>query len=280
MVYCVELVLVIDSTRSMEHVLNTVKKQALSLGNDILVKAAQLQKHVDQIKIKVIGFRDFYGLHMKKIEDVIQESSFFDLSKESEVFKLFVDKIQPLYGEDERVSHTFENLEGQGPVNLDVEGVESPESGLEALNLAIRSEWKKESSYRQIIAIWTDATAHPLSSGQVERKYFTKDKIIKSITRREGHKIIEYNMYNISNCPVVKPDFYPKGLSQTLKELTSEWGQTMNVSAKRLVLFAPYVYPWQQISDNWDNVIHWNSSDNNLTISDYNVILEVLVNSI
>ena len=277
-----ELCLVIDSTGSMEHVLSMVKDKALSLSDDIREDARRSQKPIDEMRVKVIAFRDFYA-QVDRYEEVIKESPFFALPSEEQALKNFVDQLQAAGGEHFRVKRSWDDLEGLGPVRLeDQTQAEDPESGLEALNLAINSKWTPaDQGYRQLIVLWTDATAHPLSSGQIPQRYFTEENIIEEVERKEGSKVTQYVIYDIEGAPEEKPSFYPKGLCGSLSELTSLWGQKMMASSKRLILFTPDVYPWEQLSEEWENVIHWSGShEEGLTTSDYHLILQTIINSI
>jgi len=277
-----DICLVIDSTGSMAHVLNMVKDKALSLSKDIIEDARRSQKPIDKMRVKVIAFRDFYS-NIVRYDDVIKESRFFDLPREEKDLKNFVDQLQPGGGEHFRVRTSFADLEGLGSINLEDSGrSEDPESGLEALNLAINSRWDTSAQgYRQLIVLWTDATAHPLSVGQIPSHYFTEDTIINTVERNEGATSTTYVLHNIDGAPEEKPHFYPKGMCGSLSELTTIWGQNMGASSKRLILFTPNVFPWEHISDDWDNVIHWSGShEDGLTSSDYRLILQTIINSI
>ncbi len=105
-------------------------------------------------------------------------------------------------------------------------GGDEPESGLEALAAAIESKWERSFEIRRhIIVIFTDASAHRL--GGPERSAAQ----------------------------------YPKWIPSSLDELTEKWGDrvsqtsVMEHSAKRLLMFAPEVYPWNTIGAEWDNVL-------------------------
>jgi len=129
------------------------------------------------------------------------------------------------------------------PHGFDSSKANPPESGLEAVAGAITQlSWGRgEGSRRQIIVLWTDAYAHPLES-----------------------------------CPS-KPSWAPT----SIQDLTSLWGQKMMTSAKRLILFAPDVYPWSLLSEEWDMVLHYPSTaGKGIVESDYNVIIQTIANSI
>ena len=159
-------------------------------------------------------FRDYYA----KDTVPMAESPFFELGGEEMQFHVFVDAIQ-----------------ADGVIR---------KNGLEALALAIKSEWpSKGSKGRQIVVIFTDAPAHPLEKAP-------------------------------------KPAGYPAGLPESMAELTKNW-DSMKRNFKRLILFAPDVEPWSWISSNWDNVVHHPAqAGNGLTDIDYEAIIAAMVHSI
>ena len=219
--YGVDLVLCIDMTGSMSPIIDRVKANAVSFSDDLRAALDEKGKVVDPLRVRVIGFRDFYV----DGDNAIQASDFFTLPDENESFKDFV-------------------------LNLDVAGGgDEPESGLEALALAIQSPWAKSGTKnRQLIVVWTDAGAHPL------------DKDAGS-----------------------KPSSYPTSLPNDLDQLTDWWeGQTyMDASAKRLILFAPDAAGWSEIGSNWDNAIHLASTAGaGLSDHEYSTILDSIANSV
>src|SRR4051812_48140254 len=129
--YEVDLVLVIDLTGSMGPILNEVKSRALGFHDDIRGALAAKEKEIDKLRVRIVGYRDFFvdgnlSLH---------ETRFFSLPDETSEFASEVETLRPTGGGDE------------------------PESGLEALALAIRSDWTSGGTrQRQIIAVWTDAS--------------------------------------------------------------------------------------------------------------------------
>lgn len=129
-------------------------------------------------------------------------------------------------------------------------GGDDPEDGLEALAYGIRSSWNMENAKkRHVIVLWTDDDAHQLGFGKAS-------------------------------------SFYPKGMAQDIRELTSWWGDDsnpgyMDQEAKRLVLFAPDMPGWRQISDNWDKVLHYPSeAGDGLKSVEYGQIISVISQTI
>ena len=126
-------------------------------------------------------------------------------------------------------------------------GGDEPEDGLEALAYAIRSKWNTGCmKSRHIIALYTDASAHELGFG--------KDSAL-----------------------------YPATMAKDFAELSEWWDnpEYIKQSSKRLLLFAPDVPSWRDVSDNWSNVIHFASkAGEGLAETDFQEILGVIANSI
>lgn len=139
-------------------------------------------------------------------------------------------------------------------------GGDIPEDGLEAIAYAIRSDWSKTGTKRrQIIVLWSDAPPHPIGYAKNEPSY-------------------------------------PSGMARDFRELTEWWENDqsgyMNRRAKRLILYTPNKnedskydavkeYPWENIVNNWNNVIHFPSvAGEGLKEIQYQEILSAIVQSI
>jgi len=215
--YNVDLVFCIDVTGSMSPVINTVKANALRFNSDLKDALAQAGKNIDQLRVRVIAFRD--------------------LGCDGTPFEL-LDFVNLPDGET-RFSSFVNGLRADG-------GGDEPESGLEAVALALSSDWVQTGDrQRHIIVVWTDASAHPLGK----------------------------HSYSGS---------MPKGMPTDLNALTDLWsGQSMSLSAKRLILFAPDAYPWTSIATDWEQVVHVPSqAGDGLADCDYETILATIKNSI
>ena len=140
MKYDVDIVMCIDATASMGPFLNLVKSQALHLYEDITQKMKEKDKFIDELRVRVIAFRDY----LADGAEAMVESSFFCLPQEAAAFEKMVREIQPKGGGD------------------------IPEDGLEALALAMKSPWNTRSGNkrRQIIVVWTDAGTHAMGYGK------------------------------------------------------------------------------------------------------------------
>jgi hypothetical protein len=178
-------------------------------------------KFIDALRVRVIAFRDYYD----NDTNAMTQSNFFSLPRDNDSFRTFVNAIKADGGGDE------------------------PENGLEALALAIRSPWSKDGDRkRQVIAVWTDASVHPLE-------------------KHSGSK----------------PGSYPQDLPTNFYKLTDMWEAQdyMSRPAKRLVIFAPDSYAWTNIATNWEQVVHYPSTAGaGLADQDYQEILDALANSV
>lgn len=134
-------------------------------------------------------------------------------------------------------------------------GGDDPEDGLEALAYAIRSHWdngtKRQDGItlkrRQVIVLWTDEETHDLGFGRAAANY---------------------------------PAEY---MAKDFSELTSWWEDDsyMDPSSKRLLLYAPGKPNWRKISENWDNVLHFQSEAGaGLDTVTYDQIIHTIGNSI
>ncbi len=216
--YNVDIVMCIDATGSMHGIINEVKANALSLYQQFVEQMEASDKNVQQLRIKVIVFRDF-GVD----SEPFVESKFFVLNEDggAEEFHDFVDKIEATGGGD------------------------LPESSLEALAVAMNSEWVTTGSIRRhVIIMYTDATALPLGTHSSAAGY-------------------------------------PAGMPADFAELHEWWeGQRMEKRAKRLLVFAPDMEPWSNMVD-WTNTFHTASkAGQGCSDTDMDVCIKLLVNSI
>jgi hypothetical protein len=222
--YSVDLVLCIDATESMKPVIERVKERASNFPTDLIDGMARASKRVTRLRLRVIAFGDV-GCD----PEPFRVSPFFLLPAQVEDFRGFVNGIR---------------AEGGGDI---------PESALEAMAIAMHSEWSDDADkQRHAIVVFTDAPAHRLEVG--------------------AGKV---------------PDQYVRMVPRSLDELTELWegGQRratrLSQSAKRLVVFAPDAYPWTEISDSWYDTIHFPSTaGEGLADHEYGEILNMLVQSV
>jgi hypothetical protein len=218
--YAVDIVFCIDVTGSMTPIIDQVKANALRFYDDVQSNLTAKGKNVDQLRVRVIGFRDFVADGAAALD----ESPFFTLPDERADFSAFVN-----------------GLVAEG-------GGDAPESGLEAVALAIDSPWTTTGDRRrQVIVVWTDQPAQPL------------------------------------NPSVLPPDIASR-VSPDFSALTDAWEDEqgrMGSSSKRLILFAPDGPGWSDISGVWENVVHHPSqAGGGLSEVDYGTIIDSIGNSV
>jgi von Willebrand factor type A domain len=197
--YAVDIVFCIDVTGSMGPVIDAVKENVRSVHSLLGAAMAEKEKAISQLRVRVIAYRDFAD----NPADAIQMTNFLTLPARTDEFETFVKRLGAGGGGDE------------------------PESGLEALSLAIDSAWERgQDRRRHVIALFTDASAHPLG-----------DAATRGVST------------------------YPPSVPSTIDELFERWGYSssqsarMENSAKRLLLFAPDTTPWNIIAADWNNTI-------------------------
>ena len=219
--YNVDIVMCIDATGSMGPIINTVKANALSFYKKFVEAMEIADKTVDVLRIKVIAFRDIGA-----DANALQESRFFTLPDDDAEFNAFVSGIE---------------AKGGGDI---------PESALEAIALALKSDWTTGGfKRRHVILLFTDAPALELGT-------------------RAG-------------CPG-----YPAGMPKDLAELGSWWegtsqelSGTYQPTAGRLVCFAPNAYPWTDIQT-WNR--YWpafSAAGDGLADVDIDAAIQLLVGS-
>lgn len=221
--YNIDICLCIDKTGSMDPIIDTVRKNALNLYPDIRRSLEAKGKHVGRLRIRVIWFGDYAA----DGDDAMLLSEFMTMPDEDTQFRDIVNDVEAYGGGDE------------------------PEDGLEALAFAIRSKWCEDGwRRRHVIALFTDASAHPLGFGK-------------------------------------KAKNYPKtGMPADFGELSAMWGDEdepgeMDYQAKRLLLFAPEKSFWKTIASCWENtVIRTAKEATGLQELSYQAMLDTIANSI
>src|SRR5438874_4246993 len=135
--YAVDIVFCVDVTGSMTPILDQVKANALRFYGDVQSNLTAKGKTIDELRVRVVAFRDIIA----DGEAALQESPFFELPAEERGFSGFVN-----------------GLVAEG-------GGDAPESGLEAVALAMTSPWTTRGDRRrQVIVVWTDQPAHSLDA--------------------------------------------------------------------------------------------------------------------
>ncbi len=218
--YAVDIVFCIDVTGSMTPIIDAVKANALRFYDDVQTNLTAKGKNVDELRVRVVAFRDFGA----DGESALEESPFFQLPSEQDAFRGFVDRLMAAGGGD------------------------APESGLEAVALAMNSPWTTRGERRrQVIVVWTDQPAQPLN-------------------------------------PAVLPPSLRARVPADFSALTDLWEDAqgpLGSSSKRLILFAPDGPGWSDISGVWENVVHHPSqAGGGLSDVDYGTIVDSIGNSV
>ena len=93
--YCVDIVLCIDATGSMQPIIDEVKRNALSFHEKFKSCMDDAGKDVEQLRVKVIVFRDYICDSQPMVE-----SDFYVLPDEKDKFHRFVEGIEACGGGD------------------------------------------------------------------------------------------------------------------------------------------------------------------------------------
>ena len=214
----------LDCSGSMGPVVGLVQDHVLRISSDLFDAYKNKEKHINELRVRIVAFRD-----LANDLNSLEVSKFFliDPSTDREDFKSFLNRLEPSGGGDE------------------------PESALEALAIAVSSEWTdKGDRQRHIVVVLTDASSHRLED-------------------------------RVGNVPVDYADSFPKSLD----ELTDVWdgGQAVKLkrSARRLIIFGPDAYPWNTISEAWGQTV-WLPSQAGVGLEEveYSTILDTLTNGI
>ncbi|HEY9351067.1 MAG TPA: hypothetical protein VIP75_10270 [Acidothermales bacterium] len=197
-----------------------MKSNALRFYDDVQTNLTDKGKNVDQLRVRILAFRDFKADGAA----ALQESPFFTLPDERAEFSDFVN-----------------GLIAEG-------GGDAPESGLEAVALAVNSQWTTTGDRRrQVIVVWTDQPAQPLDASALPSDMSSR----------------------------VPADF------SALTDLWENEQGPMGSSSKRLILFAPDGPGWSDISGVWENVVHHPSqAGGGLSDVDYGTIIDSIGNSV
>ncbi len=223
--YCVDIVMCIDATGSMAPIIEEVKRNALAFCDKFHEQMDANGKNVETLRIKVIAFRD-YGCDGA---GAMAQSEFFVLPEQNEAFRSYVMGITATGGGD------------------------GPESALEAMALAMRSDWTTDGAkQRHVILVFTDASAVPLRDPS-----------------------------RTSN------PTYPADMPASLADLGDMWaGESQELGgmpsgkSARLVLFAPSTSPWTDIQV-WNNVwAAFSPAGKGLEDVDIDLAIQLLVNSV
>lgn len=193
--FYVDVVMCVDGTASMSPIIEEIKKRVLSFSSEFADVMEEIDKPVAQIRIKVIVFRDF-----SCDEEPMVESPFYLLPDQSEEFSKYVNSIEAKGGKEVK------------------SGKNEASNALEAIALAIKSDWTTGGSRRRhIVMVFSDAPALPLGERTASASY-------------------------PSDIPVdiARLGSWWEGNDQTLSS-------TYQAKAGRLVAFVPNAEPWNEL---------------------------------
>jgi hypothetical protein len=219
--YHVDVVICIDATSSMnkDSILEKAKQKAKEFYPMFQERMESYDKRIDQLRIKVIAFRDY----AYDGDGAMEESRFYMLPAENDDFESFL-----------------QGVSGKG-------GGDNPENSLEAICLAMRSEWDHEEGVknRHVILLFTDDDAVPLEDDALPRN---------------------------GKCKRKDNPLYPTGIPADWSTFTDWWthpdtddqGSPLDPPLpgmpsqrfKRMILFAPNANTWNKIASGFNLVWH------------------------
>lgn len=190
--FYIDLVMVIDATQDSPFIGEYSAWQNFLTRTYEMIRQSNIEYgRVWSLRVKIMYFRDFYfdGKY------AFGESPFFELPRD--------------------MNHVLEYI---GSIHS-AGGGDIPESGLEAVWLAMHADYVECDSYRRIITLFTNASAHPLED---------YDKL-KLIAKRQG---------------CCSPVNYPEKVPHSIEELYNAWEEWNCGGRGWLCLIAPNEYPW------------------------------------
>ena len=236
----VDLVMCVDVTGSMNKLIDAVKEFAKSVPTDLVAQLNEVNRQTETMRVRVIAFRDFYWDYVSSRYPACEISRFFGVISGGEV--------------DTDESKAFEDfvstLEAKGGGR---EAAVDPESSLEALHLAFKSEWNNDPSIakqRRIVMLFTDSVPHTLDD---ERR--NEEKYQHPVTGKMG---------------------YPEDMPASMSALQDEYLE-IGTNA-RLIVYARECEIWQSVGGWTAAQAFWNN-DKGLAGIDKDVLYKVLKKS-
>ena len=223
--YHIDIVLCIDCSGSMSSVIESLKNDICNIPKDLNRALDQKSKELHELRIRIVAFRD-----LNDDLNAIKASTFFVVEPQRDTtdFELFLNQLSVGGGDQDE-----------------------PESGLEALAIALDSDWTdKGDRQRHLVVMFTDASAHKL-----------EDRI------------------------GAIPSAFTEVVPADINGLTDNWdgGQAVKLkkAARRLIIFGPDAYPWNEISDAWGQTVYLPSqAGKGLEDVEYSTILDTVANSV
>lgn len=225
----VDIVFCIDSTGSMSPIIDLLKSSVSKFQTSLIEGAEKESIEIGDIRIKLISFRDYEN----DGDEAMSVSRFFDLPDDEAEY-----------------SKELHDIEATG-------GGDNPENGLEALYLAMKSDFVKGKDDRQVVFLFTDDDAVPL-------------KDAKRVTNPT----------------------YPKEMADDVDDLLSLWEKTgkyaqdstikLGEKQKRLVVYAPEKTIYQEFCNRANGKTFYNTSKFEAGMKEitYDDVIKMLVCSI
>ena len=147
----IDVVFCIDGTGSMAPCIENVKANARRFHMEFVNEmTTTMNSEIDSMRVKVIVFRDYKDDGAQ----AMVESRFFEMPDDQAEFDDFLAGVSAVGGGD------------------------NPENGLEALYLAMKSDFTTQPKDRQLIVLFTDADALPLKDPQrTSSPYYPTDMV-------------------------------------------------------------------------------------------------------
>ncbi len=236
----VDLVMCIDVTGSMKQLIGAVKDFAKSCPSELVKKLKEIPRETDAMRVRVIAFRDFYQDYVSSQFPACEISRFFTIISSGEV--------------DAEENNAFEEfVGGLHDKGGGREAKVDPESGLEALHLAFKSEWNENPDNpkgRRIVMLFTDSVPHPLDDPRRD-----EDKYLHPITGKMG---------------------YPEDTPRSLSGLFDEF---LNIGSNaRLIIYARECEVWRSIGS-WPQAQPFWDNEEGLASIDKDILYKILQKS-
>ena len=185
-----DLLIVMDATSSTQNYINQFKKHALSMYDEIINSLKDRGRVVDEIRVKVVVFRDLYVDQEKALE----ESPIFTLPRDAEEYKEFL-----------------KGVKSAGGGSL-------AECGLEALAYGLSNmQWNKTGNKRrQICLFYSDDESHPFEKAQKGKDIYYPSGMPESLDEfsdwvESKQSKLARNGFSLKDfrCFIFAPNVYP-----------------------------------------------------------------------
>ncbi|MBR4550218.1 MAG: VWA domain-containing protein [Oscillospiraceae bacterium] len=207
--FYIDIVICLDASESMARYIDQSKQTMLELLNRLVDTLEEQEKEVAQLRVKVIAFRD-----CGRDGEPMAESAFFTLPEQYDAFRDYLDAVE---------------LKGGG----------GAQNGLEAIALALRSDWTTgKEKLRHIVWVFSADAALPLGA------------------RADSPR-------------------YPDGMPKSMEEFFAWWegtGETFDgpfePNVGRLLAFVPQRGSWAVLDELWQALTVYSLAGNELDEAD------------